>query len=62
MRWGQYSETNQPYFDKIKTNKNVIIAFYFKDVEMLVWQDVLALCSSTFTSRNTGIIIANLKF
>ena len=25
---------------------------------MLVWQDVLALCSSTFTSRNTKTIIA----
>ena len=41
-----------------QSNRNVIIAFYFNDVEMLVWQYVLALHSSIFTSRNTKIIIA----
>ena len=41
-----------------QSNRNVIIAFYFNDVEMLVWQDVLALRSSIFALRNTKIIIA----
>ena len=41
------------------TNRNVIIAFYFNDVEMLVWQDILALGSSIFTSRDADMTILN---
>ena len=49
--WFHYYQREPTILWHYLTKINAIVAIYFKDVEMLVWQDILALCSIIFASK-----------